>query len=108
MATENGIRYFIGASRDGVGVDRLQDYEKDLTTQNGADPYGLDGDDSRPFTGMPQLYLDPDVLLDANEGVLVALWRQRPDPERCPAYQSFRSRSMAAGPCGSAPSTSSM
>ena len=74
VQTENGIRYFIGASRDGVGVDRLQDYEKDLTTQNGADPYGLDGHDFKPFTGTPQLYLDPDLLLDANEGVLVALW----------------------------------
>ena len=74
VATENGIRYFIGASRDGVGVDRLQDYEKDLTIQNGADPYGLDGDDFKPFTGTPQLYLDPDLLLDANVGVLVALW----------------------------------
>ena len=72
--TENGIRYYIGASRDGVGVDRLQDYEKDLTTQNGADPYGLDGHDFEPFTAAPQLYLDPDLLLDANEGVLVALW----------------------------------
>ena len=74
MATENGIRYFIGASRDGVGVNRLQDYEKDLTTQNGADPYKLDDHDFEPFTGTPQLYLDPDLLLDANAGVLAALW----------------------------------
>ena len=44
-----------------------------MTTQNGADPYRLDGHGFKPFTGTPQLYLDPDLLLDANEGVLVAL-----------------------------------
>ena len=72
--TDNGIRYFMGASRDGVGVDRLQDYEKDLTTQDGDDPFGLEGDDFEPFSGRPELYLDPDFALDDNAGIWQALY----------------------------------
>ena len=72
--TDNGIRYFMGASRDGVGVDRLQNYEKDLTTQDGDDPFGLEGDDFEPFSGRPELYLDPDFALDDNAGIWQALY----------------------------------
>ena len=72
--TENGIRYFIGASRDGVGVDRLKNYEHDLLTSDDTDPFGLLNDDGfYPFTGTPQLYLDPDFALDDNAGILSAL-----------------------------------
>ena len=41
ILTESGIRYYMGASRDGVGVDRLKNYEEDLITSNGTDPLGV-------------------------------------------------------------------
>ena len=71
--TLNGIRYFIGASRDGVGVDRLKNYQQDLVTQDGADPYGLSGHGFKPFIVQPYLYLDPDLLAPENAGILQAL-----------------------------------
>lgn len=49
VAAENGINYFMGASRDGVGVDRLRNYETDLITKNGTvSPY-LSDDGFYPF-----------------------------------------------------------
>ena len=72
--TRNGIRYFIGASRDGVGVERLKNYQQDLVTQDGADPDGLSGDDFEPFIVQPHLYLDPDLLAPENAGILQALY----------------------------------
>ena len=72
--TRNGIRYFIGASRDGVGVERLKNYEQDLVTQDGADPDGLSGDGFEPFIVQPSLYLDPDLLASENAGILQALY----------------------------------
>ena len=72
--TPNGIRHFIGASRDGVGVERLKNYEQDLVTQDGADPDGLSGDDFEPFSVQPSLYLDPDLLASENAGILRALY----------------------------------
>ena len=74
ILTEDGFLYFMGASRDGVGVDRLQDYETDLTTQNEADPLNLSGDGFRPFVGRPQLVWDPDLALDENAGIAQALY----------------------------------
>ena len=70
----NGIRWFMGASRDGVGVERLKNYEQDLVTQDGADPDGLSGDGFEPFTVQPSLYLDPDLLASENAGILQALY----------------------------------
>ena len=69
----NGIRYFIGASRDGVGVERLKNYQQDLETQDGADPDGLAGDGFAPFIIQPSLYLDPDLLASENAEILHAL-----------------------------------
>ena len=69
----NGIRWFIGASRDGVGVERLKNYQQDLVTQDGADPDGLSGDGFKPFIIQPSLYLDPDLLASENAGILQAL-----------------------------------
>ena len=69
----NGIRYFIGASRDGVGVERLKNYQQDLVTQDGADPDGLAGDGFAPFSIQPSLYLDPDLLASENAEILQAL-----------------------------------
>ena len=35
VGAENGFTYYMGASRDGVGIDRILNYEKDLLTKNG-------------------------------------------------------------------------
>ena len=74
VVTDDGIRYFVGASRDGVGVDRLENYRHDLTTRNGTDPSGrLFGDDFVPFLVQPKLYVDPDFATAENAGILLAL-----------------------------------
>ena len=72
--TLNGIRWFIGASRDGVGVERLKNYQQDLVTKDGADPDGLSGAGFAPFTVQPDLYLDPDLLASENAEILRALY----------------------------------
>ena len=74
VATETGIQYFMGASRDGVGVDRLKNYESDLVTRNGADPFGLTGDGFKPFSVQPHLYVDRDLLAPENREILRALY----------------------------------
>lgn len=64
VATQNGIRYFIGASRDGVGVERLRNYETDLLSRAGA---------FRPFTVQPRVYFDTAFRAPGNAGVLRAI-----------------------------------
>ena len=64
----------MGASRDGVGVDRLKNYKHDLITRDETDPYGFVGDDFAPFIVQPFLYLDPDLLAPENSGILNALY----------------------------------
>ena len=71
--TENGIRYFMGASRDGVGVERLKNYEHDLITQDETDRYGLTGHGFMPFIIAPYMYLDRELLKPENAGILRAL-----------------------------------
>ena len=73
VLTENGIRYYIGAVRDGVGVERLRNFETDLQTRNGTDPYKLGGDTFAPFLVQPVLYWDPDLLNPENIGIAQAL-----------------------------------
>ena len=74
IATDNGVRYFMGASRDGVGVDRLKNYEHDLLTSDDTDPFGLVTDDGfYPFIVQPQLYADTEFAAADNAGVLIAL-----------------------------------
>ena len=70
---ENGIRWFIGGSRDGVGVDRLVDYEHDLLTSDDTDPFGLSGDDFLPFIVQPALVYDADLDEPENLGIWSAL-----------------------------------
>ena len=65
VATGNGISYFMGASRDGVGVARLENYESDLLARNGS---------FRAFTVAPNLYVDPDILKPENAGLAAALY----------------------------------
>ena len=62
--TTNGIRYFMGASRDGVGVDRLKNYERDLITST---------DGFYPFRVAPKLYVSEYFLEDQNAGIFAAL-----------------------------------
>ncbi len=73
VLTHNGIDYYVGASRDGVGVDRLENYKLDLETRNGTDPFNFMGDGFRPFITQPLLYLDADLLAPGNAGILWAL-----------------------------------
>ncbi|MCY4536499.1 MAG: hypothetical protein OXB91_14115 [Bryobacterales bacterium] len=74
VATGNrGIRWFMGASRDGAGVNRLESYEHDLLTSNEADPYELDGNGFFPFSVPPDLYLEDDLLDPENRAILFAV-----------------------------------
>ena len=73
ITTDNGIRYYLGASRDGVGVERLKKYEFDLITSNGTVPASLWGDGFKPFTVQPYLSLDPDLMAPENVEILMAL-----------------------------------
>ena len=70
VATENNIRYFIGSSRDGVGVERLNAYRKDLETENDSVRFSTSG--LRPFARPPKIYLSPNFLEDENLGILAA------------------------------------
>ena len=71
--TKNGIRYFMGASRDGVGVDRLENYEHDLITSDDTVWSFLSTDDFYPFRVAPMLYVNEYFLDDGNAGVFSAL-----------------------------------
>ena len=63
---QNGIHYSMGASRDGVGVDRLRNYEADLKA-------GGVGHDFNPFGVQPRLWLDDQFLASGREGLLEAV-----------------------------------
>ncbi len=69
----NGSRLYMGAVRDGVGVDRLKNYETDLTTQDGDDPYGFDDDGFYPFLIAPWLLLDPAFQDPENAAIQAAV-----------------------------------
>ncbi len=71
--TKHGIRYQMGAARDGVGVDRLVNYVHDLRTQDDTDPYELDGKDFYPFRVAPKLYVNEYFLEDENKDIFRAL-----------------------------------
>jgi len=71
---ENGTRFYMGAIRDGVGVDRLKNYETDLTTQDGENPYQLSGDGFAPFLIAPWLYLDAAFLDPENAEIAAAVF----------------------------------
>ena len=66
VATLNGIRYFMGASRDGVGVNRLRNYQSDLNRQD----YGSG---FFPFIVQPDLVWDLDLRAPENEAILRAV-----------------------------------
>ena len=57
IGTLNGINYFMGESRDGVGVERLRNYATDLETRDGTvSPY-LSDDGFYPFRVKPRILL---------------------------------------------------
>lgn len=60
------FKYYMGASRDGVGVDRIENYEQDLKTKNGT-TFSLDG--FYPFRVKPKIWFNPEFVnrLSANE-----------------------------------------
>jgi len=70
-----GIRYYMGSSRDGVGVARLRNYQDDLVTEDGADPYDISGYDGfAPFIIKPNLILDLDLKAPEHADILAAVW----------------------------------
>ena len=74
VATSRGINIHMGAVRDGVGVNRLKNYEADLKTQDGKDPYEFDQDGFYPFRVAPKLYLNSYFLEDQNKEILNAIF----------------------------------
>ena len=74
ILTENGIRYYIGASRDGVGVDRLANFLDDLKSSDGTDRFGLSGNGFYPFAVQPFLYFDSDFLKPENADIFEAVY----------------------------------
>lgn len=73
IATENDIGYFIGQTRDGVGIDRLNAYREDLETEDGTVHPLLSKSGLRPFDGQPVWYVNPAFLLEENWPILSAL-----------------------------------
>lgn len=62
VVTESGIRHFMGATRDGVGVDRLANCAADLGAVN-----------VRPFRTQPRLYRDSDFPMARHAGIASVL-----------------------------------
>ena len=67
VKTDDGFRFYLGPSRDGVGVNRLVNYETDLLEGGPRDRF-------IPFTVRPLLYVDSDFLLPQNEEIWLALF----------------------------------
>ncbi len=78
VGTFGSIKVFQGASRDGVGKKRLENYEHDLLTQDDSTSSSRDG--FYPFRVAPKIWLEDDFyrLLRANdekaEGLIQALF----------------------------------
>lgn len=56
VGTYDGFTVSIGTSRDGIGVNRLENYERDLKTENGTTLFSLDG--FYPFKVPPKIWLE--------------------------------------------------
>ena len=67
VSTNDGIRYYFGPSRDGVGVNYLENFEKDLLSESS-------DADFAPFSVQPYLYFDSDLLKDKNSDILKAVF----------------------------------
>ena len=62
----SGVDIYMGASRDGVGVARLENYETDLLDASIRNSF-------RPFTRAPLLYIDSDFYEPENLGIRLAV-----------------------------------
>ena len=58
IGTFGDITYSMGASRDGVGVNRLENYEEDLITQDGTVSPILSDKGFNPFRVQPKLWFE--------------------------------------------------
>lgn len=65
--TEEDINIYMGASRDGVGVARLENYETDLLAESWRSGF-------RPFTVAPELWYHPSLEEPENHDMLLALF----------------------------------
>ena len=72
VGTEHDIRYFLGTSRDGVGIERLKNYRHDLETENGTIARST-AHSLRPFATQPRVYISPGFFEEENREMLVAL-----------------------------------
>ena len=54
----NGMTFALGTVRDGAGVERLQNYQHDLITQDDTTLAAVSDKGFRPFTRQPLLYVD--------------------------------------------------
>ena len=62
VAIENGMRFFMGASRDGVGMNRIRNYEEDLQTKNDSVLALLSSDGFYPFRVQPKIWIHDEFL----------------------------------------------
>ena len=67
FTTDDDINIYMGASRDGVGVNRLENYEADLVDASIFNGF-------RPFTVQPYFYIDPDFMKPENLQTQLALF----------------------------------
>ncbi len=71
VTTNDGVRVSMGASRDGVGVHRLENYADDLKSRKITDGF-------KPFRSQPVLVYDADLLRPENELLRIVVssaWR---------------------------------
>ena len=61
----HGITYYGGASRDGVGVHRLENYAEDLHTENGTVSAAFSDSGLLPFRVPPTVWVDRRLLDDS-------------------------------------------
>jgi len=60
----DGVKYYLGHSRDGVGVSRLENFEYDLITENDTVHPLFSDSGFFPFDVQPRLWLDPRFVND--------------------------------------------
>ena len=75
VGAANGFKYYLGPSRDGVGVDRLQDFEADLLTDSGSFRPGQPRPGFVPFTVAPLVFIDGNIEDDIDDPNFLALFQ---------------------------------
>ena len=69
----HGINYYGGASRDGVGVHRLENYAEDLITEDGTVSAAFSDSVLRPFRVPPKVWVDRRLFDDSQS--FSAFWQ---------------------------------